>query len=170
MVGPLVADNPETEWLHVGLMYLNPYRPTFQHLRPSTHTPFVANGKALKATSEYTTSYRAFEDYDFSKAWWCTLYQIWNGLGPVHTLNPAEITVTPLAASTLFWFPRRAPRVPREPAAAPALLAIGDEEIGDDVLFDEPDSDEEFDKLLDGLDDDFAVDDANGGSGLLVLH
>jgi hypothetical protein len=150
-------------WLHIGMHYFKPYRPTFQILQPSAAEPSVPGSIALKAQGGFETMFSVFADIDHKSLCSMAFFRVWESDQPLGQFVPSELTVLPYSDPELFWYgPFRAPRTRRRPPAdeigegspAEAMLALGDaapeprgESDAEDVAgsSDEP-SDEESDR------------------------
>ena len=71
-------------WLHVGLLYLSPFRPTFQKLKPMRMTgDMVAEKAVLRATGVFSTLHKTFEDIAFDRVWWARPVVLVDSVRPV---------------------------------------------------------------------------------------
>ena len=107
---PSAHECVDTCWLHVGLMYLSPFRPTFQRMERSGEEPFADGCVALTGTGEFISCHRGLRELDKGMAFWVTVYTLWDGPLPLPRFVPGEVSARPMDAPTLFWFPKRAPR------------------------------------------------------------
>ena len=89
-------------WWHLGLMYLKPYRPTFQTLALETALP---DGRMwLRQTSEYLTLVEACSLMSRSCKWRLTLLKLTSSSMPVADLDPGLCLVEELpGCSRSFW-------------------------------------------------------------------
>lgn len=116
---PLFERDHNTIWLHIGLQYLSPFRPTFQTLVPSSAPAIVHGGVPLRATNTFSTWHNQFGDWELEQMCWAGLFRLWEGEVPIAEVVPAEVCVHRLRKPVLFWLGSlRRTRAPRAAAAA----------------------------------------------------
>ena len=59
-----VADPRAARWAHVGMMYVSPWRPTFQWLTPLENDGEIEGAVKLECTCDFARFYLSFEDAD----------------------------------------------------------------------------------------------------------
>ncbi|CAK0908812.1 unnamed protein product, partial [Prorocentrum cordatum] len=148
-------------WMHIGMMYLSPYRPSW-HLverRRDGEGLVYGPGIPMKATGRYNDFYSPLADLELDhRTWTLRAYQIYESGQPCAHFIPAYFEVVDVAGTDerQYWprlTRRRADRRPDDDPAAPGHDGdhgvgggpgdeLGDEHgQGDDEDGDEPDKD-----------------------------
>lgn len=111
---PDFSEAAGADWLHIGLHYLRPYRPTFQCLVPSAKTPFVDDGVSLRATGDFVTLHRRLAAVDKNMLVWAGCFRLWESAEPLADFVPAEICVRAVSPPEIIWLGSlRRQRLPR---------------------------------------------------------
>lgn len=156
------------KWVHIGLMYLSPWRPTFTILQESAALPCVEGGVALKASGDFETFYKHMDTLDKDKAWFFCVYHLWESHQVLTTFVPAEVSVRKVGKPTLFWkgkgfhMPKR-PRHP-QPPPGPAEAEAQGSDGGEWGRFAMHDAEREA-RGSDDDDADDVIQDASGSEG-----
>jgi hypothetical protein len=137
-----------THMWHIGLMYLNPYRPTFQCV-DIVGSEGEVDGEPIRihvqATGSFLTELVAIKLLDKARTWTVTIYQVEGGPRPIGTLRPNLVSCRRYGAPLQLW-PRPKRRVFRAPRVA------GDRPLGpadaDDLADDNPGDGDEPDEAL----------------------
>ena len=91
-------------WLHIGLHYFKPYRPTFQVLHSSAAEPSVPGSIALRAQGGFKTMYAVFAEVDHKSLCSMAFFRLWESDQPLGQFVPAEMSVLPFSDPELFWY------------------------------------------------------------------
>ena len=113
-------------YLHVGLQYYKPYRPTFQALRPSGQPPLVDGALSLEATGNFLTLHQALNQLDLNLLCYVAWFKLWESNQPLGHFRPADLTAVPFAPPELFWLgpPKRERRARRPNPGVGGPLAL----------------------------------------------
>jgi hypothetical protein len=171
---------------HIGMMYLSPYRPTFQSVE-IVGTEGEVDGDPIrvrvKATAFFLTEMRALKQLDKDRTWRLGFYQMDDGPRPLGTFVPNVVSATRYSITRQLW-PKlrrlvfRAPRGAGKPAPEPNHPEVdtaagdggnSDDEIDEAVVAVEGDGDcgptddamDELDALVERMFDEMAAADAN---------
>ena len=114
----------ERVWLHIALMYLKPYRPTFQLLQ---QVQVEADGKVqLKQTGKFLTEFDLWFSLSLEQAWTVRYCRMLSTQAPVMELAPACCIVKLLSSDNeaLWPLPARARR-PRRARGGESSAGVG---------------------------------------------
>lgn len=100
---PIFEQEHDTVWLHIGLQYLSPFRPTFQAMVPSSASAVVDGGVSLRATGTFSAWHNQFADFELGQLYWASLFRLWEGEVPIAEVVPAEVCVHRFRKPALFW-------------------------------------------------------------------
>lgn len=137
----------ESFWLHVGLMYWSPLRPTFAVLAgPAREAP---HGRVLlRVAHEQLTVFELAQQMCKVDAdlWTLDVRKLHSSNRPIHIFDPAEVELEPVPASPVQEWRVNSERKRRGRASAEeiargweaGLNAIGDQEEDDVAPFDDP--------------------------------
>jgi len=107
-------------WL-VGIMYLNPFRPTFRVcLLDGDHGHGVT---AVRGTSEYLEQFAAYRHLDLEWCWWAKYFRMCESERPIAEFASDQVRMRPYQweseLGAQFWPPRRGGGGPRQQRAPP---------------------------------------------------
>ena len=144
-------------WLHIGLMYLRPYRPTFQLLTRSERAPSVQGSVSLDSTGVFETFFPSMGEMNLDRSCWMGLFKIWGPRQTTGSFVPGQLTARQVVEPVLFWFGPGRRRVRRKGAPANANMPGPDSQAGDDTLL----GPGQWVQVVDGgVDDEFDDEDA----------
>jgi hypothetical protein len=111
----------DTLYLHVGLQYGSPFRPTFSLLlddQPAAcglgeHPEYVL----IDSTHEYMTAYRAMAMLNQSDSWTLQFYELENTMRPIAEMVPGRLGATRRNTEPVTLWPRKRRRVAVGPGA-----------------------------------------------------
>ena len=110
-------------WLHLGLMCLKPYRPTWQRLQKKDET---AGRVRLQQTGEFETTLSVLAKLSLERTWSVSFWQLLNRKTPVDALDPRLCVVTHFASeSTPVWPPPPRKKRARAERGAPGRGQTG---------------------------------------------
>ena len=98
----------ETVWVHVGLMYFKPYRPTFQVLRPLETT--APERVRLQQTGMFHTDISLSKHLDLGLCWTLEVFEAIATSAPVGVLSPDCCWVRRFSPTRHFWPPLKSSR------------------------------------------------------------
>ena len=96
-------------WLHIGLQYFKPYRPTFQLLESLSEQP---GGRVLlQQTGKYYNEFALWSALDLSSTWTVHYYTLLETAAPLAAVNAGQCIVQRWSTeATTLWPLPRAPR------------------------------------------------------------
>ena len=167
--GESILSDKDVLYLHIGLQYGSPFRPTFTALEnedvPLPDEPLSPDYLLLKEVGVYMTAFRAADLLHQGHKWTALMYRLEDNMRPIGTMVPGVVSMRKTDAEEVrVWPPLRAPRrhVRRRPRAAAAL------EDGDDGNSDDDGDDEESVQLEDDVDVQEMVDAAEAAVHALL--
>lgn len=138
-------------WLHIGMMYLSPYKPTFQKMVLATSSEHHPPSAHLVGTGEFVSLHPAFEDVRLDCLWWAHLCVLVETVRPVGKVRPKDAYVKPSGSPILVWDPRRRARGGNKPHVgghgAPAV-----QDVDKDAELQELSAGEEDEEILEEVD------------------
>lgn len=90
----LAAPATASLWLHIGLMYLSPFRPTFQKLLLAPDQPADGGRVLLTAAGSFSGYHTTMEELPKDHWWWVHFCRLVDTVEPLESVNPREVTVT----------------------------------------------------------------------------
>ena len=94
----------DTLYFHIGLMYLNPYRPTFCVLEDKFGGGAAGQELvALTAKNEYVCFAEAFSQLCLSDSWTAYFYELDNSVRPIPSMVPGEVACKLLCGPFGAW-------------------------------------------------------------------
>ena len=106
------ASNPDkvAVMMHVALLYLSPFRPTYQRMRVLNMSEDIAH---LEATSDFYVEYDAVADFDLRLCWQVTIWELLESVRPLGELNPRFVSARRGNGAPSGDGPRRLWPIPR---------------------------------------------------------
>ena len=129
-------------FLHVGMQYGSPFRPTFALMKredPAASDEDVApQHLLLRATGEFAVAFSIAEGMNQKDSWSVQLYEVEDSLRPVATMTPGLVSVIKIDVGEISLWPRAPGRRPprRRPARAGG---VGSSDSDDDAVDDDGD-------------------------------
>lgn len=123
-------------FLHIALMYLRPWPPTFQRMLVPSGCTYDPGDLQANASGEWLSVWDALHGLDRRLTWHCESFQLLERQRPILSLSPSIAAIRPLhgaiCAPTPFWTP-----AVRRRAAPPTARAAFDGDAAGDVHFDD---------------------------------
>lgn len=94
-------------WLHIGLMYLSPFRPTFHLMQVGEEQTDDHDMVNLVPTGTFSSFYQTLQDLPLDRCWWVHFLKIVDSARPLTSVAPDQVNVEHFRGPLLFWPPRR---------------------------------------------------------------